>query len=210
VLFPAMAAASPERVAALYRTGTKAVLIAVFPLALVATVFAAEWMHAWLGAAFAERATLVAQLLCVGAAVNCLAYLPFTLLQARGRADLPAKAHWPNCRSTSSCCGWRSRAGESTARRWPGFCVAPWMRWFSFALANGNVRSVSPHPRSRPSPSRSPCWRRHAAGRDRDQGASTRLRPRIFLRAGWLVLLDAGERARARHPRALLSGDLSQ
>jgi len=32
-------------------------------------------------------------LLCLGAAVNCLAYLPFTVLQARGRADLTAKTH---------------------------------------------------------------------------------------------------------------------
>ena len=93
VLFPAMAAAAPERVGALYRGGCKAVLMAIFPLVLVATLFAPEWLAAWLGPEFAARGARAAQLLCLGAAVNCIAYLPLTLLQARGRADLPAKAH---------------------------------------------------------------------------------------------------------------------
>ena len=93
VLFPAMAAAGPQRLGALYRAGIKAVLVAVFPAALLLTLFAGEGLAAWLGAEFAAAGTTVAQLLCIGAAVNCLAYLPFTLLQARGRADLPAKAY---------------------------------------------------------------------------------------------------------------------
>ena len=93
VLFPAMAAASSERLGSLYRSGVKAVLIAIFPIALAAVLFAQDWLQVWLGADYASRAAHVAQLLCLGTAVNCLAYLPFTLLQARGRADLPAKCH---------------------------------------------------------------------------------------------------------------------
>jgi O-antigen/teichoic acid export membrane protein len=93
VLFPAMVAASADRLAALYRGGIKTVLIAVAPLALLGGVFAADWLAAWLGDEFASRSVRVAQILILGAAVNCLAYLPFTLLQARGRADLTAKAH---------------------------------------------------------------------------------------------------------------------
>jgi O-antigen/teichoic acid export membrane protein len=93
VLFPVMAAAEPARLAELYRKGTAAVLAGVVPLALAAIALAPQWLGAWLGAEFAQKAALVAQFLCVGAAVNCLAYLPFTVLQARGRADVTAKVH---------------------------------------------------------------------------------------------------------------------
>lgn len=93
VLFPAMAAAGPDRLALLYRGGIKLVLTIVFPAALALTVFAAEGLHVWLGERFAAEGARVAQLLCIGTGVNCLAYLPFTLLQARGHADLTGKTH---------------------------------------------------------------------------------------------------------------------
>jgi O-antigen/teichoic acid export membrane protein len=70
-----------------------AVMVAVAPLAALLGVFAFQWLDAWLGREFAEKGVRVAQLLCVGTVVNCAAYLPFTLLQARGRADLTAKIH---------------------------------------------------------------------------------------------------------------------
>lgn len=93
VLFPAMAAVAPERLAALYRGGLKAVVAIVLPVTLAIVVFAAEGLRAWLGDLFAVEATRVAQIIALGVAVNCLAYLPFTMLQARGRADLTAKTH---------------------------------------------------------------------------------------------------------------------
>jgi O-antigen/teichoic acid export membrane protein len=93
VLFPAMSAANSDRLKALYRKGIAAVLAAVVPLALLLAVFAHQWLDAWLGPEFAERGALAAQLLCIGTAVNCAAYLPFTLLQARGDAHLTAKIH---------------------------------------------------------------------------------------------------------------------
>ena len=208
VLFPAMAAASPERLAALYRTGTKAVLITVFPLALVATVFAQDWLHAWLGAEFAARGMRVAQLLCFGAAMNCLAYLPFTLLQARGRADLPAKAHLVELPLYLALL-WAlvARWGiEGAALAWALRCVAD--AAVLFVLARGSVR----------------------AGFTGAQMATvvvallalgaalipfgitgkvmyTLAALALFCVLGWLVLLDDAERSRARHPFALLSGD---
>ncbi len=94
VLFPAMAAAAPERAATLYRNGLRSVLILVVPLTVLLAFFAFEWLDVWLGRDFAEKSARVAQVLCVGTAVNCAAYLPFTLLQARGRADLTAKTHF--------------------------------------------------------------------------------------------------------------------
>jgi len=96
VLFPAFAAshaARPDRSIALYRSGLKAVLLAAVPPMLLATLFANEGLTIWVGAEYAQRGARVAQLLAFGVLVNCLAYIPFTLLQASGRADLPAKLH---------------------------------------------------------------------------------------------------------------------
>jgi O-antigen/teichoic acid export membrane protein len=93
VLFPAMSAAGVEQLKTLYRKGIAAVLVAVVPVALLLAGFAYEWLDAWLGPEFAERGALAARFLCIGTAVNCAAYLPFTLLQARGDAHLTAKLH---------------------------------------------------------------------------------------------------------------------
>lgn len=93
VLFPAMAAAHPDRQLSLFRTSTKAIMLAVYPLALAVMLFAPEWMRLWLGAEYALNGARVAQILSLGVMVNCVAYVPAALLQARGRADLAAKAH---------------------------------------------------------------------------------------------------------------------
>jgi O-antigen/teichoic acid export membrane protein len=208
VLFPAMAAASPERLAALYRTGTKAVLITVFPLALVATVFAQDWLHAWLGPQFAARGMRVAQLLCFGAAVNCLAYLPFTLLQARGRADLPAKAHLVELPLYLAVL-WTLvvRWGiEGAALAWALRCVAD--AAVLFVLARGSVRAGFTGPQMV-----TVVVALLALGAAlipfgiTGKVMYTLAALAVFCVLGWLVLLDEAERSRARHPFALLSGD---
>ena len=96
VLFPAFAAshaADPARARRLYHKGLAAVLASVLPVAVLGAVYAETWLTAWLGAEYAARGVQVARILCAGVLVNSLAYVPFTLLQASGRADLAAKAH---------------------------------------------------------------------------------------------------------------------
>jgi len=93
VLFPAFAASDRALLLARYRMGIKAILAAIFPLAVGGALFAAQWLEAWLGSEYADQGAWAAKLLCIGVLLNCLAYLPFTLLQARGRADLVAKTH---------------------------------------------------------------------------------------------------------------------
>jgi len=208
VLFPAMAAASPERLAALYRTGTKAVLITVFPLALLATLFAADWLRAWLGPEFAARGARVAQLLCLGAAVNCLAYLPFTLLQARGRADLPAKAHLVELPLYLGVL-WTLvlRWGiEGAALAWALRCVADAI--VLFLLARGSIRSGFTGAQL----ATAIVVLVALAGALLPTATAGKLiyamaALALFCVLGWLVLLDESERLRARHPLALLSGD---
>ncbi len=92
-LFPALAAASPAGAWVLQRKGALVVLATAVPLALVAGAAAPLWMPAWLGDEFAAKAAGVAQWLAIGVAVNCLAHIPFTVLQARGRADVTALLH---------------------------------------------------------------------------------------------------------------------
>lgn len=210
VLFPAMAAAAPDRLATLYRTGIKAVLVAVFPLALVAMLFAPEWLQAWLGPEFATQGARVAQLLCFGAAVNCLAYLPFTLLQARGRADLTAKTHlaelpayllvlwalverwgidgaalaWAlRCVADACLLFWLAR--RAVAQRLAGF-TASQMVMIALALA-ALAGALVPFA---------------IVGKLFYATAALV----AFCVLGWVVLLDESERARARDPMALITG----
>lgn len=94
VLFPAFAGRlSGGRVLPLYRWGIKAVFLATYPLTLCLALLAPEWLQAWLGEEYARNSAAVARLLAIGVMINCMAYLPFTLLQAAGRADVVAKLH---------------------------------------------------------------------------------------------------------------------
>jgi len=93
VLFPIIAAAPDAQQARLQRLGIKAILITSFPLTLALVVFAPQWLWLWLGPKYSVEGARIAQLLAFGVMVNCLAYVPATVIQARGRADLMAKMH---------------------------------------------------------------------------------------------------------------------
>lgn len=92
-LFPALAAAGPGQVRSLYRKGILTLLGTAVPLALLAGLFAPQWLSLWLGADYAAQSAGAALWLAAGIAINSVAQVPFTLLQARGRADLPGKLH---------------------------------------------------------------------------------------------------------------------
>ena len=92
-LFPALASAAPGEARTLHRKGVLVILATAVPVALIAALLAPQWLLLWLGEDYAARGARAAQWLALGVAANCLAYLPFTLLQARGRADLTGKLH---------------------------------------------------------------------------------------------------------------------
>ena len=92
-LFPALAVAGPGQVRSLYRKGILMLLGTAVPLALIAGLLAPQWLALWLGVDYAAKSVGTALWLAVGVAINCIAQVPFTLLQARGRADLPGKLH---------------------------------------------------------------------------------------------------------------------
>jgi len=212
VLFPIMAALPDEHLARLYRIGIKAVLIAVFPVALAIVVFAPDWLNLWLGEEYSNRGTGVAQVLCFGIAINCLAYIPATIIQARGRADLIAKMHLAELPvfiallllliPTSGAEG----AAAATAIR----CVldAVMVFWMARRIA----------PEAQPQLRRPQIAVIVLAGLALLLGASSfSLLERVAYFAAslfafgvlaWYVLLDSSERSRARRPMELLTADL--
>jgi O-antigen/teichoic acid export membrane protein len=96
VLFPAFSssfASDPRRTAALFGRSLKYIFLILFPVLLVALVFAREALTVWLGPVFAGHSFRMLQWFAVGALLNGLAQIPFTLIQGIGRADLAAKMH---------------------------------------------------------------------------------------------------------------------
>lgn len=95
-LFPEFAATfsrDPVRGARLYRRSVTTLLLVLFPITLVIVAFARVGLKLWLGPVFAQRSTVLLQVLAAGVLINSLASVPFTLAQGVGRPDLTAKLH---------------------------------------------------------------------------------------------------------------------
>jgi O-antigen/teichoic acid export membrane protein len=94
VLFPAFATSvlqDPDHAGLLLRRAAKYIFLSVFPIMLVIVAFAPEILRFWLGNVFAANCTTVLRLFAAGVLINCLAQIPFTLVQGAGRPDIPAK-----------------------------------------------------------------------------------------------------------------------
>jgi O-antigen/teichoic acid export membrane protein len=93
VLFPAFAMSlsqNPARAGVLYTRGLKYVFLAVFPIVLIIITFAPEGLRLWLGPTFSRNGASVLRWAAAGIFLNCLATLPFALLQSGGRPDVTA------------------------------------------------------------------------------------------------------------------------
>jgi O-antigen/teichoic acid export membrane protein len=96
VLFPAFSTSFMQdrnRTALLYGRTVRFLLMGLFPVVLLIVVFAQDGLKLWLGADFAQNSGRVLQWLAVGVFLNCLAQVPFALVQGVGRPDLTAKLH---------------------------------------------------------------------------------------------------------------------
>jgi O-antigen/teichoic acid export membrane protein len=96
-LFPVFSAVdageSKQRLEDLCARSLKSLLLVLGPVLFLVVVFARQALLLWLGDDFANKSTLVLQILAVGVLINSLAYVPFTVLQGLGRPDLTAKLH---------------------------------------------------------------------------------------------------------------------
>lgn len=96
VFFPAFAAThvtDPRRTAVLLDRVTRMLLVFQFPAIVILTAFAGEILKLWVGAEFALHSALVLKILAFGVLINSLGQVPYSLLQATGRPDIPAKLH---------------------------------------------------------------------------------------------------------------------
>jgi len=96
VMFPAFSMTFVQdrgRTAVLYGRSVKFLLLILFPVVLFIIVMAKNGLRVWLGPEFAEHSTRVLQWLAAGMFINCLAQVPFALVQGIGRPDLTAKLH---------------------------------------------------------------------------------------------------------------------
>jgi O-antigen/teichoic acid export membrane protein len=96
-LFPALAtldaSGARERVRELCVRAIKSLLLIMTPALLLISVFARQLLQLWMGADFAAHSARVLQIFCAGILVNCIAYVPFILLQGLGRPDVTGKIH---------------------------------------------------------------------------------------------------------------------
>jgi O-antigen/teichoic acid export membrane protein len=65
----------------------------LFPVTFAIVTLGHEVLNFWLGGDYAQNSTRVLQYLAIGVFLNCLAQIPFALIQAAGRPDLTAKLH---------------------------------------------------------------------------------------------------------------------
>ena len=93
-LFPAFSTVSAydkRTLERLYATSIKFLMLVMGPMTLVVILFAGDILRLWLGPEFAEKGTLVFQLLAAGMLLNAVSQMPASLLDAVGRPDLRAK-----------------------------------------------------------------------------------------------------------------------
>lgn len=94
VLFPAFASTfkhDQEKASLLLVRGMKYILLAVFPFVLVTVTLGPQILRIWLGDAFEHNSAAALRWLAVGIFLNCLAQVPFTLIQSAGRPEVTAK-----------------------------------------------------------------------------------------------------------------------
>jgi len=96
VLFPAFAAQMAQRDEQTWRLFKKAVhwlFLALLPVTVALTLFAHDLLAIWINPGFADQSAVLLQVFAFGILINCLAHVPFTLIQSAGAARLTALAH---------------------------------------------------------------------------------------------------------------------
>jgi O-antigen/teichoic acid export membrane protein len=96
VFFPALARSNrinDGRIGSLVAGALRAAVLPLMPLVMGGVAASKALLSLYIGPDFAREASVVTQLLLLGAFSECVAQVPFTVLQACGRSDLTAKRH---------------------------------------------------------------------------------------------------------------------
>ena len=97
VIFAALSATAsndPSRAAYLFDRANRYIMLAIFPLVLVLVTAAPEILTLWVGPTFAAQGAAALRWMAIGFLFNAPAWIPFTMLQAANRPDIPAILHY--------------------------------------------------------------------------------------------------------------------
>jgi len=96
VLFPALSrlyTSAPDQVAVLHTASVRLMTVLVAPVCAIVCLLAPGLLRLVGGAQYVGASVTVLRILAIGVAANCIAMVPFTLLQASGRARTTATLH---------------------------------------------------------------------------------------------------------------------
>ncbi|WP_428825254.1 flippase [Azonexus sp. IMCC34842] len=96
VLFPAFAADVTKqdgKTRPLFAKAVHWLFLTLFPITLFLALFAQEILTVWVGSEFALQSAMLMQIFAAGILVNCLAHVPFTLIQGAGKPQITALIH---------------------------------------------------------------------------------------------------------------------
>lgn len=96
VLFPTFAAQAVKKgeyAWVLFKQAIQGLFAVMLPISVGLVLFARELLSLWISPEFASSSAPVLQLFAVGILINCLAHVPFTLIQSAGSARSTALVH---------------------------------------------------------------------------------------------------------------------
>jgi len=92
-LFPHLSAIEAQEAKRVAAESVAALAAVTTPLSVLGLLLMWPFLQVWVGKGFADHAAAVGEILLLGMWINGLAFVPFALLQARGRPDIVAKFH---------------------------------------------------------------------------------------------------------------------
>ena len=96
VLFPAFATQMvkrDEQAWILFKKSVHWLFAVLLPVTVAIMLFAQEILSLWINEGFATHSAVLLQIFAVGILINCMAHVPFTLIQSAGRPRLTAIIH---------------------------------------------------------------------------------------------------------------------
>lgn len=96
VLFPTFAVQMMQRNQQswlLFKQAVRWLYFLLLPITVVLVLFAHEILTWWVGLAFASNSAVLLQIFSLGIFINCIAHVPFTLIQSAGMPRLTALIH---------------------------------------------------------------------------------------------------------------------
>lgn len=146
-LFPRFSSSNDAERDALLTTGIRSLVVIVTPLIVGGLLIMEPFLAWWMSEEFAARAAPIGEILTIGLWANCLAYLPYTHIQGRGRPDLTAKIHLaellPYVAVLWAALAWKGVVGAALAwslRVWADAALMFWgsrFRDFQLLLGGG-------------------------------------------------------------------------